>query len=83
MGEVGQNMISWGEFDCVKVALAEIYPKFLETLRRKLRTMLNVSAVFIIFAMSRHHHSYRGVLHICQIILKAINIGAIIFNYSW
>jgi hypothetical protein len=75
-------MISWGEFDCAKVALAEVYPKFLETLRQKLRTMLNVSAVSIIFAMS-HHHSYTGVLHICQIILKAIIIGAIIFNYSW
>jgi hypothetical protein len=83
MGGGWQDMISCGEFDCVKVALAEIYQKFLETLRQKLRTMLNVFAVFIIFAMSRHHHSYTGFLHICQIILKAINIGAIIFNYSW
>jgi hypothetical protein len=58
MGGGGQNMISWGEFDCVKVALAEIYPKCLETLRQKLRTMLNVSAVFIIFASSSYMSNY-------------------------
>jgi hypothetical protein len=28
------------------------------------------------------YHSYRGALHIWQSILKAINIGVIIFNYS-
>ena len=43
--------------------------------------MLNVSAIFIIFAIS-HHHSYTGVLHIWQSILKAIYIGVIRFNYS-
>jgi hypothetical protein len=44
--------------------------------------MLNVSAIFIIFAIS-HYHSYTGVLHIWQSILKAINIGVIIFNHSF
>jgi hypothetical protein len=39
--------------------------------------MLNVSTIFIIFAIS-HHHSYTGVLHIWQSILKTINIGIII-----
>ena len=43
--------------------------------------MLNISTIFIIFAIS-HHHSYTGVLHIWQSILKAINIGIIIFKYS-
>jgi hypothetical protein len=39
--------------------------------------MLNVPTIFIIFAIS-HHHSYTGVLHIWQSILKTINIGIII-----
>jgi hypothetical protein len=52
-----------------------------QKLRQKLRTMLSVSAIFIIFAIS-YHHSYTGVLHIWQSILKAIYIGVIRFNYS-
>ena len=63
---------------CFSISLTEIS---IETLRQKLRTMLNVLAIFVIFAIS-HHHSYAGVLHIWQSILKAINIRVIIFNYS-